>query len=119
MKRLRFTEQIIAVLREQEAGMKTADIWRKHGISDATLYKWKAKYGGLDVSDAKRLQSLEDENGRLKRMLADAMAIPTARTSAPRRSTICRSRSISSEPRKRRSALSLSALTPSGISLRC
>ena len=74
MKRLRFTdEQIIAVLREQEAGMKTADICRKHGISDATFYKWKAKYGGLDVSDAKRLRSLEDENGRLKRMLADAM----------------------------------------------
>ena len=74
MKRLRFTEeQIIAVLREQEAGMKTADICRKHGIGDATFYKWKAKYGGLEVSDAKRLRSLEDENGRLKRMLADAM----------------------------------------------
>jgi len=74
MKRLRFTEeQIIAVLREQEAGMKTADICRKHGISDATFYKWKAKYGGLEVSDAKRLRALEDENGRLKRMLADAM----------------------------------------------
>ena len=74
MKRLRFSEeQIIAVLREQEAGMKTADICRKHGISDATFYKWKAKYGGLEVSEAKRLRTLEDENGRLKRMLADAM----------------------------------------------
>ena len=74
MKRLRFTEeQIIAVLREQEAGMRTADICRRHGISDATFYKWKAKYGGLEVSDAKRLRALEDENGRLKRMLADAM----------------------------------------------
>jgi putative transposase len=74
MKRLRFTEeQIIAVLREQEAGMKTADVCRKHGISDATFYKWKAKYGGLEVSAAKRLRALEDENGRLKRMLADAM----------------------------------------------
>jgi putative transposase len=74
MKRLRFTEeQIIAVLREQEAGMKTADICREHGISDATFYKWKAKYGGLEVSEAKRLRALEDENGRLKRMLADAM----------------------------------------------
>jgi putative transposase len=74
MKRLRFTEeQIITVLREQEAGMKTADVCRKHGISDATFYKWKAKYGGLEVSEAKRLRALEDENGRLKRMLADAM----------------------------------------------
>ena len=74
MKRLRFTgEQIIGVLREQEAGAKTADICRKHGVSEATFYKWKAKYGGLEVSEAKRLRALEDENGRLKRMLADAM----------------------------------------------
>ena len=74
MKRLRFTEeQIIAVLREQEAGVPTAEICRKHAVSSATFYKWKAKYGGLDVSEAKRLRALEDENGRLKRMLADAM----------------------------------------------
>ena len=74
MKRSRFTEeQIIAVLREHEAGVKTADLARKHGISEATLYNWKAKYGGLDVSDAKRLKALEDENARLKKLLADQM----------------------------------------------
>ena len=74
MKRKRFTEeQIIAVLREHEAGMKTGDLARKHGISEATLYNWKAKFGGMDVSDAKRLKALEDENGKLKKLLADAM----------------------------------------------
>jgi putative transposase len=66
-------EQIIAVLREQEDGMKTADVCRKHGISSATLYAWKAKYGGMDVSQARKLKVLEEENGRLKRLLADAM----------------------------------------------
>lgn len=75
MKRGRFTEeQIIAVLREQEeAGVPAAEVCRKHRVSSATFYKWKAKFGGLDVSDAKRLRSMEDEDGRLKRMLADAM----------------------------------------------
>jgi len=74
MKPSRFTEeQIIGILREQESGAKTVDVCRKYGISSATFYKWKAKYGGLDVSDAKRLRALEDENSKLKRLLADAM----------------------------------------------
>ena len=74
MKRSRFTEeQIIAILREQEAGAKTVDVCRRHGISDATFYNWKAKFGGMDPSEAKRLKALEDENAKLKRLLADAM----------------------------------------------
>ena len=60
-------------MREQEAGAKTAEVCRKHGISSATFYKWKAKYGGLDVSDAKRLRALQDENTKLKKLLAEAM----------------------------------------------
>ncbi len=74
MKGSRFNEeQIIAILREQEAGSATADVCRKHGISSGTFYKWKAKYGGLDVSDAKRLKALEDENAKLKKLLAETM----------------------------------------------
>jgi putative transposase len=74
MKRSRFPEeQIIGILREQEAGLATADVCRKHGISGATFYKWKAKFGGMDVSEARRLKVLEDENAKLKRLLAEAM----------------------------------------------
>jgi len=66
-------EQIIGVLREHEAGAKTEEVCRRHGISSATCYKWKSKYGGLDVSEARRLKSLEDENRRLKKLLAESM----------------------------------------------
>ena len=74
MKRSRFSEeQVIAILREHEAGLKTAELCRKHGISEATFYNWKARFGGLDVSEAKRLKALEDENGKLKKLLAESM----------------------------------------------
>ncbi len=74
MKKQRFTEeQIIAVLKEQEAGAKAADLCRKHGISEATFYNWKAKYGGMEVSEAKRLKALEEENAKLKKLLAEQM----------------------------------------------
>jgi putative transposase len=74
MKRSRFSEeQIIGILREQEAGLATAEVCRKHAISTATFYAWKAKFGGLEVSEAKRLKALEDENAKLKKLLAEAM----------------------------------------------
>lgn len=74
MKRNRFTdEQIIGILTEHEAGTPVSELCRKHGVSDASIYKWKAKFGGMDVSEAKRLKTLEDENTKLKRLLADAM----------------------------------------------
>jgi putative transposase len=72
MKKSRFTEeQIIGILKQHEAGVKAADLCREHGISDATFYNWKSKYGGLDVSDAQRLRQMEDENRRLKSLVAD------------------------------------------------
>lgn len=74
MKRKRFSEEhIISILNEHAAGMKVKDIIRKHGIAEQTFYRWKSKYGGMDVSDAKKLKSLEAENAKLKRLLADQM----------------------------------------------
>ena len=74
MKRSRFSEeQIIGILKEQEAGAATGDLCRRHGVSSATFYKWKAKYGGMDASEARRLKALEDENARLKKLLAESM----------------------------------------------
>ena len=74
MRKSRFTEvQIIGMIKEQEAGMPTAELCRKHGLIPATFYKLKAKYGGMEVSDASRLKALEDENSKLKRLVADTM----------------------------------------------
>ena len=74
MKKSRFSEtQIVAILKEADAGLKVDEICRKHGVSSATYYKWKSKYGGMDVSDAKRLKALEKENAELKKMYAEAM----------------------------------------------
>jgi putative transposase len=74
MKRKRFSEeQIVGILKEHEAGIAVSELCRKHGVSDASIYKWKAKYGGLEVSEAKRLKQLEDENNKLKKLLAEAM----------------------------------------------
>jgi putative transposase len=74
MKKSRFTEdQIIGVLKEHQAGIPTAELCRKHGISDATFYNWRSRYGGMEVSDARRLRSLEDENRRLKKLLAESI----------------------------------------------
>ena len=72
MKKIRYTEeQIIGILKQHEAGVKTADLCREHGISEATFYNWKSKYGGMDVSEAQRLRQMEDENRRLKALVAD------------------------------------------------
>lgn len=89
MKRLRFSEeQIIGVLKEAEAGAKTADLARRHGVSEATIYNWKSKYGGMEVSDARRLKELESENAKLKRLLADAMLDKAALTRRAAKLTI-------------------------------
>jgi putative transposase len=74
MRRSRFSEQqIIGILKEHEAGLSASDLCREHGISDATFYKWRTKYGGMEVSDARKLKGLEEENGKLKKLLAESM----------------------------------------------
>lgn len=74
MRKSRFSdEQVIGILKEHQAGLSAAELCRKHGISDATFYKWRSRFSGMEVSDAKRLRALEEENGKLKRLLADAM----------------------------------------------
>ncbi|CAP54083.1 putative transposase [Gluconacetobacter diazotrophicus PA1 5] len=74
MKKARFTQdQIIGVLKEHQAGATAADLCRKHGISDATFYTWRSKYGGMEVSEARRLKALEEENAKLKRLLAESV----------------------------------------------
>lgn len=74
MKRSRFSdEQIIGILKEHQAGLSAVELCRKYGVSDATFYKWRSKFGGMELAEAKRLKALEDENGKLKRLLADAM----------------------------------------------
>jgi putative transposase len=90
MKGSRFSEeQIIGVLREHEAGARTEEVCRRHGISSATFYKWKSKYGGLEVSEARRLKALEDENRRLKKLLAESLTTRHSRTCSEKTAEAC------------------------------
>ncbi len=124
MKRSRFTEeQIICVLKEHQVGMSAAELCRRHGISDATLYNWRSKYGGMEVSEAKRLKQLEDENAKLKKLLAESvMDVSTLRemlgkTSEARCKEVRRDpghdrEGLFAAPRRRRHAPTLAGIDP-------
>ena len=105
MKRSRFTgEQIISVLKKAEAVAKTADLACRHGVLEATLYNWKAKYGGLEVSEAKRFRALEDENGQFKRLLADAMLDNAGLTRRSAQPTMCCQKMVAPDAKREAAA---------------
>ena len=115
MKRSRFTEeQIIGILKEHQAGLSAAELCRKHGISDATFYTWRSKYGGPELSDARRLKALEDENRRLKKLLAESMLDVSTLREALGKTSDAQSAEEGREPGDRREGLYAAARVPLG-----